>query len=298
MDGREVPDANEEYLIYQTLLGLWPANPSELPSVCTRLQSYIVKAIREAKIHTRWADPNQAHESAVSGFIESILDRQNHPKFLCSVARLQEQIGYAGMINALGETLLKIACPGVPDFYQGSEFWDIHLVDPDNRNPIDFPIRIQALQDLMDRAAANPAAIASELLAAWPDGRLKMYVIWRALGYRRQHSVLFTEGEFIPLEVVGQQSEHVIAYLRRQGKVQVIAIIPRWVAKIPASSDAAATTDFWRGTNLLLPAGSPIAWSNVFTVSSTEAKGGAGKLWIAVGDLLKDFPITLLAANS
>ena len=186
----------------------------------------------------------------------------------------------------------------MPDFYQGSEFWDIHLVDPDNRNPIDFPIRIQALQDLMDRAAANPAAIASELLAAWPDGRLKMYVIWRALGYRRQHSVLFTEGEFIPLEVVGQQSEHVIAYLRRQGKVQVIAIIPRWVAKIPASSDAAATTDFWRGTNLLLPAGSPIAWSNVFTVSSTEAKGGAGKLWIAVGDLLKDFPIALLTANS
>jgi len=298
VDGRDVPNANEEYLIYQTLLGLWPADQSELPSVRTRLQSYIIKAIREAKIHTRWAEPNQAHEGAVSGFIERILDRQNHPKFLCSVARFQEQIGYAGMINALGETLLKIACPGVPDFYQGSEFWDIHLVDPDNRNPIDFPIRIRALQDLVDRAAANPAAIASELLAAWPNGRLKMYVIWRALGYRHQHSVLFSEGEFIPLEVVGQQSEHVIAFLRRQGRDQVIAIIPRWVAKIPASSDVSATTDFWRGTNLLLPEGSPVSWNDVFTASSTEAKGEAGKQWITVGDLLKDFPIALLTTNS
>jgi (1->4)-alpha-D-glucan 1-alpha-D-glucosylmutase len=298
VDGRDVPDANEEYLIYQTLLGLWPRDESDLPSICARLQSYIIKAIREAKIHTRWAEPNQAHEGAVSGFIERILDRQNHTKFLCSIAHFQERIGYAGMINALGETLLKIACPGVPDFYQGSEFWDIHLVDPDNRNPIDFPIRIQALQDLMDRAAENPAAIGSELLAAWPDGRLKMYVIWRTLGYRRQHSMLFTEGEFIPLEVVGQQSEHVIAFLRRQGKDQVIAILPRWMAKTSASSGAAATTDFWRGTNLLLPEGSPISWSDVFTASSTEAKGEAGKQWIAAGDLLKDFPIALLAANS
>jgi (1->4)-alpha-D-glucan 1-alpha-D-glucosylmutase len=125
-----------------------------------------------------------------------------------------------------------------------------------------------------------------------------MYVIWRALGYRRQHSVLFTDGEFIPLEVVGQQSEHVIAFLRRQGKDQVIAIISRWVAKIPASSDAAATTAFWRGTNLLLPQGSPILWSDVLTATSTEVKGEAGKQRIAVGDSLKDFPIALLTANS
>ena len=298
VDGRDVPDANEEYLIYQTLLGLWPRDESDLPSICARLQEYVVKAIREAKINTRWAEPNQAHEGAISKFIERILDSQNHPKFLCSVARFQEQIGYAGMINTLGQTLLKIACPGVPDFYQGSELWDFHLVDPDNRNPIDFSVRIKALQDLVNATSANPTNIAGELLAAWPDGRLKMYLIWKALGYRHNHPALFREGEFIPLEVVGPKSEHVIAFLRRQGKDQVIAIIPRWVAKIQANFDASATADFWKGTNLLLPRGSPISWREVFTTSATRAKSDGGKQWLAVGDSLKNFPIALLAANS
>jgi (1->4)-alpha-D-glucan 1-alpha-D-glucosylmutase len=298
VNGQDAPDANEEYLIYQTLLGIWPHDQSDLPSIRTRLQAFVLKAIREAKIHTRWAEPNQAYEGAVCAFIDRVFDEKDHSKFLCSVARFAEKIAYSGMTNALGQTLLKIACPGVPDFYQGSELWDFHLVDPDNRSPINFSVRIHALEDLTNRASANPAAIASEVMAAWPDGRLKMYVIWKALGYRNEHSALFRDGEFIPLEVRGQQSAHVMAFLRRQEKDQAIAIIPRLAINIPPNSDDSARDDFWRGTNLLLPPDSPTSWRDIFTTSTTETILESGTQSLPLADALKHFPIALLAANT
>jgi len=298
VNGQDAPNANEEYLIYQTLLGIWPHDQSELPSIHTRLQAYVLKAIREAKIHTRWAEPNQAYEGAVSVFIDRIFDEQDHSKFLCSVAHFAEKIAFAGMLNALGQTLLKIACPGVPDFYQGSELWDFHLVDPDNRSPIDFSIRIHALEDLTNRASANPAAIASELLATWPDGRLKMYIIWKALSYRNGHAALFRDGAFVPLEVRGQQSAHVMAFLRRRGKDQAIAIVPRLAMNIPPNSDDSARADFWRETNIILPPDSPASWRDIFTTSTTEAKVEASTQSLPLADALKHFPIALLGANT
>ena len=271
-----MPDANEEYLIYQTLVGLWPADRSELPSISERLQAYVIKAIREAMVHTRWTEPNTAHEQAVCNFIKRILSPQDNSPFLCSVARFQEKVAYAGMINGLGQALLKIACPGVPDFYQGSELWDRHLVDPDNRRPVDFQIRTEALQDLVDRAHDDAAGIVSELLTHWPDGRIKLYVIWKALGCRRQHPALFRDGEFLPLEAVGDRSHHIISFLRRRGEEQAIIVIPRWVAKIPNSTDQPMALEFWRGTNLQLPLESPAAWRNVFTAKTFDTKLDGG----------------------
>jgi (1->4)-alpha-D-glucan 1-alpha-D-glucosylmutase len=296
VDGRQVPDANEEYLIYQTLLGLWPSNRQELPAVCERLQSYAVKAIREAMVHTRWTEPNVAHESAIYSFIEKILQQPEQP-FLRSFARFQESMAYAGMINGLGQTLLKIACPGVPDFYQGSELWDYHLVDPDNRRPVDFGIRTRALKDLTSGETAGSRAIAGELLAAWPDGRVKLYVMWKALGCRRSFSSLFRDGEFLPLEVVGKRSQHIISFLRRKGKDQIMAVIPRWAMDIPRDSGESPQLEFWKGTNLRLPLESPGSWRNIFTNCVTQAKGEEGKKALFVGQLLKGFPVALLAPS-
>jgi (1->4)-alpha-D-glucan 1-alpha-D-glucosylmutase len=298
VDGRKVPDANEEYLIYQTLVGLWPADPSELPSISKRLQAYVIKAVREAMVHTRWTEPNTAHEQAICSFIERILSPQDNPPFLCNVARFQEKVIYAGMINGLGQALLRIACPGVPDFYQGSELWDCHLVDPDNRRPVDFRFRTEALQDIMDRAHVDTTRIVSELLAHWPDGRIKLYLIWKALGCRRQYPALFREGEFVSLEVIGDRSQHIIAFLRRRGKDQAVAVIPRWVVNIPNGMDEPVPLGFWRGTNLQLPLASPASWRNVFTARTIDTTLDAGSRSIAVGDLLKDFPVALLVANT
>ena len=295
--GRKVPDANEEYLIYQTLVGLWPADPSELPKISARLQAYVMKAIREAMVHTRWTEPNTAHEQAICSFIERILAPQDNAPYLSHVAHFMHRVVYAGMINGLSQTLLRIACPGIPDFYQGSELWDFHLVDPDNRRPVDFRIRTEALQDIVDSARVDSATMAGELLAHWPDGRIKLYVIWKALGCRREQPTLFREGEFLPVEVVGDRSEHVISFLRRLGKDQVLVVIPRWVVNI-TDGNAPVPQGFWGGTHLKLPLESLQSWRNVFTARTTEATQEAGRRSIAVGESLGDFPVALMTAKT
>ena len=297
VDGRKVPDPNEEYLIYQALVGMWPVNRSELTSISERLQAYAIKAIREAMVHTRWTEPNTAHEQAVCSFIQKILSPQDNSPFLCSVARFLEKVTYAGMINGLSQALLKIACPGVPDFYQGSELWSRNLVDPDNRRPVDFQSRTQALQALLDNAHFDTSGVARHLLAEWPDGRIKLYMIWKALGCRRKQPTLFREGEFIPLEAAGDQSHHILGFLRRHGEEHAVIIIPRWVTNIPRSVETTMLGTFWSGIDLKLPVSSPNSWRNVFTAKTTETRPGDGNPCIAVSDLFQDFPVALLVPN-
>jgi (1->4)-alpha-D-glucan 1-alpha-D-glucosylmutase len=297
VDGRKVPDANEEYLIYQTLIGMWPADGSELNSISERLQAYAIKAIREAMVHTRWTEPNTAHEQSVSRFIQKILSPQDNSAFLNNVACFLQNVVYAVMINGLSQALLKIACPGVPDFYQGSELWNRRLVDHDNRCPVDFQIRTEALKALVDCAHVDKRGIANELLAHWPDGRIKLFMIWKALCCRRQHPALFREGEFIPLEVVGEQFHRVIAFLRRHGKELALLVIPRWVAKIPNSVDTTVVENFWRGTNLRLPPATPNSWRNVFSAKACDCRTEENNSFLPVGDLLADFPVALLVPS-
>ena len=297
VEGRKVPDANEEYLIYQAFTGIWPADRSELNSISERLQAYTTKAIREAMVHTRWTEPNTAHELSVRSFIQKILSPQDNSPFLDGVARFLQKVVYAGMINGLSQALLKIACPGVPDFYQGSELWNRHLVDPDNRRPVDFQIRTDALKALADSAHVETAGIASELLTQWPDGRVKLYMIWKALGCRRQHAALFREGEFIPLEAVGDQSHHIISFLRRHEKEQAVIVNPRWVANVPNRVGTTLARRFWRGTNLRLPRETSNSWRNVFTTKPCDSRLEGSNRFIAAGDLFADFPVALLVPS-
>jgi (1->4)-alpha-D-glucan 1-alpha-D-glucosylmutase len=293
-EGRKVPDANEEYLIYQALVGLWSGEQLKLADVSRRLQSYVIKAIREAMVHTRWTEPNKSHEEAVCDFIQKILSADTNSRFLCSVRHFQERIGYGGMVNALTQALLKIACPGVPDFYQGSELWDRHLVDPDNRSPVDFRIRTEALNDVTAGVPQDRAGFINSLLTNWCDGRVKLYVIWKALACRAQHPALFREGEFLPLEVVGERAEHVVSFARRHGDEQAIVVIPRWVVDASSQTEPLGHSDFWGETTLRLPRATPRTWSNVFTASTAEAQASDGESFFALADLFKAFPIALL----
>ena len=295
IEGRDVPDANEEYLIYQALIGLWPNDRTELPSICERLQAYTIKAIREAMVHTRWTEPNRAHEEAVSAFIERILSPQEKSEFLCRVARFAQRISYAGMTNGIGQAVLKIASPGVPDFYQGCELWDRHLVDPDNRSPVDFHVRVDALKGMVDcEEKGKQGGIAGELLSRWPDGHIKLYAIWKSLRCRRQHPELFREGEFLPLEAAGEQSHHLMAFVRRRAEEIAIVVIPKWVANIPMDGDKIAHQEFWKGTKLRIPTDSPASWRNIFTCKNLTAKSDTEGQFLAPGELLEDFPVALL----
>jgi (1->4)-alpha-D-glucan 1-alpha-D-glucosylmutase len=292
INGIDVPDANEEYLIYQTLLGMWPIDAANISSVTKRLQDYMVKALREAKIHTRWVETNEAYENAVTRFIERILACEAARAFMQDFGRFERKLAWCGMVNSLGQALLKIVCPGTPDFYQGSELWDLRLVDPDNRGSVDFAERCKALHALPGEGA-NPDA-AFELWRRWPDGQIKLHVIREALRCRLQHPEVFTEGDFLPVVAQGPRSANVISILRHHGPGSALALAPRWLARTYTAAEELPSNDFWRETVLLLPASAPKAWANAFTGESIESQvTGEGRA-LAVSDALGKFPVALL----
>lgn len=235
VDGLPVPGAAGEMLIYQTLAGAWPLREEDVPSLRDRLKAYAVKAAREAKLRTNWLDPREAYERALEEFIAAILEPSPENRFLQDFLEFQKTCAYFGALNALSQTLLKIASPGVPDFYQGTELWTFSLVDPDNRQPVDFGKRAALLEALREEEAGGRAALAGKLLAGWKDGRVKLYLTYKALSLRRSSKKLFDEGEYTPVEAVGARRRHVCAFIRRLENSWVLAAAPRLAARLYAA---------------------------------------------------------------
>ena len=225
------PDANEEYLLYQTLLGTWPIRAGGEPeSAATqqyveRIQSYMAKALHEAKINTSWIQPNEEWDAAMHDFVAKILEATPRNKFLPVFLRLAKEIARLGAINSLTQTLLKLTSPGVPDIYQGNEIWDYSLVDPDNRRPVDYDGRREML-------AALPGATPNELTRKWPDGRIKMFLTQRVLRFRREHADLFQRGEYLPLRASGMFAESCISFTRRLTDKWIAVIAPRLSSRV------------------------------------------------------------------
>jgi (1->4)-alpha-D-glucan 1-alpha-D-glucosylmutase len=297
LNGHEAPDANEEYLIYQTLLGMWPAGAVDSGLVTKRLQDYTVKAIREATVHTRWVQPDEPHERAVVRFIERILSQDTSRAFLADMARFESWLAWWGAINSLGQVLLKNVTPGTPDFYQGSELWDLRLVDPDNRSPVDFATRRQTLGRIANDAACPQRVF--ELLQRWPDGQVKMHVARVGLRYRRSHPKLFAEGAFLPVKAHGIRCKNVISILRHNDQDCVIAVVPRWLACSHTDQEALPSDGYWEGTSLLLPGFAPESWTNLLTGESLSSQAtDCGCRSLDVHQTLKHFPVALLAPAS
>jgi (1->4)-alpha-D-glucan 1-alpha-D-glucosylmutase len=227
----EAPDREEEYLLYQTLLGTWPldqagqASPSVPPEYVERIQNYMNKALNEAKVNTSWVQPNEEWLSATRQFVSKIL--QPHPKnrFLPAFLPLVSEVAQIGAINSLSQTLLKLTSPGVPDIYQGNEIWDFSLVDPDNRRPVDYGLRRSMLENL---AKVEPP----ELMANWPDGRIKMFLTQRLLQFRREQAELFNRGSYLPLKVSGPFAECAVSFARQLGEKALVVIAPRLSSRI------------------------------------------------------------------
>ncbi len=194
----EIPDLNEEIFIYQTLLGVWPLHQEEIPNLNERLQAYLIKALREAKIHSRWIDPQNDYEQMVLGFAMALLEDKPGNEFLPDFLELQGRLAYFGALNSLSQVLLKIASPGVPDFFQGSELWDFSLVDPDNRRPVDFKRRQTLLKEIKALEARGGRPLPAQLLATWRDGRLKLFITYKALQIRKANAELFARETTCP----------------------------------------------------------------------------------------------------
>ena len=244
----EAPDANEEYLLYQTLLGTWPMEtngepqPAATPEYIERIQAYMAKALHEAKINTSWIQPNEQWDAAMHDFVAKILNGSPRNKFLPIFLPVAKEIGRLGAINAFTQTLLKLTSPGVPDIYQGNEFWDYSLVDPDNRRPVDHNRRREILETL---ATATP----DELMQTWPDGRIKMFLTQRVLRFRREHADLFHRGEYLPLSASGTFAESCVSFVRHLADKWIAVIAPRLSSRVGFPPIGQA----WKDTAIELP---------------------------------------------
>ncbi len=253
----DFPDRNTEYFLYQTMIGAWPIDQD-------RLIAYMQKASREAKVHTSWTQQNMEFEAALRSFIERILQSQ---EFVAELEKFVARILYAGRINSLAQTLLKLTAPGVPDTYQGSELWDLSLVDPDNRRPVDYELRRKMLAELHGIEL-------EEIMRRMDSGMPKLWLVHRALCLRRELPEWFgSAAAYTPIPAVGSRSEHVVAYLRGD---RVAVVTPRWPLKLGNS---------WGGTTLEFPKG---RWKNRLT--GDIVTGGE----LRVQMLLQRFPVALL----
>ncbi|HEV2130796.1 MAG TPA: hypothetical protein VGR27_06825, partial [Longimicrobiaceae bacterium] len=299
-DGLPIPDRNDEYLLYQTLVGAWPLEELDEEAhagFVERIQQYMEKATREAKVHTSWINPNEQYDQGLREFIGAILERGGKNEFIAELTAFQRPIARMGMVNSLAQTLLKLTCPGVPDIYQGQELWDFSLVDPDNRRPVDYALRRRLLAELQERLhGGERRALARELVREWEDGRIKMYLIHLALGLRREHPELFAEGEYLPLEGSGARGEHVVAFARRRGAEAVITVVPRLTAMLTrqrefALPDAQSWEESWiEGPEELLTG----RYRNVLTGEMVEARRQGARSTLSLAELLGNFPVALL----
>ncbi len=295
-----VPSRNEEYLIYQTLLGIWPfgaISDEVLNQVLERLQTYMVKALREAKVTSSWLNPDEAYEQAVMKFLTRILSPTDKNAFLEDFVPFQRRIASYGLYNSLSQVLIKTLAPGVPDFYQGTELWDFTLVDPDNRglvNYVHYQERLTELHDLKEKL--NPIELIQFLFQHADNGLMKMFVTHTALHFRKTHSSLFLKGTYRPLEAQGEQAEHICGFHRQEGKTECLAIFPRFLTQlIPDSTVLPIGESLWGDTRIALPpdlANQPLR--NVFTQEIVAPQNDQDMLELPVATLFAHFPFAVL----
>jgi (1->4)-alpha-D-glucan 1-alpha-D-glucosylmutase len=297
----KAPDRNVEYLLYQTLLGTWPVEPysdEEYKTFVCRIQAYMEKATHEAKVHTSWINPNADYDQALRQFVGRILDPAVSPEFLNDLRAFQRRISRYGFLNSLSQCLLKIAAPGVPDIYQGTELWDFSLVDPDNRRPVDYDKRRRLLAELLRRSCTPQAryALAEELVTTMADGRIKLYVTALALRCRRAYPGLFSVGSYSAIEPVGSKAEHVFSFVRHHNDCTALAAAPRLVAKLlPDPMELPHGCPIWRDTMLLLPEelGDRL-WRSLFTGETLTAVPYQGRPALPAAQVFGRFPVALL----
>ncbi|WP_260958512.1 malto-oligosyltrehalose synthase [Pseudomonas citri] len=280
------PSAGDELILYQALLGSWPLDldlqdPEALAEYNERLWQWQCKALREAKLQSSWAAVNDAYEQATRMFLERLLLCEEGLPLRSAIAEAVQAIAPAGALNSLAQTLLRMTVPGVPDLYQGNEFWDFSLVDPDNRRPVDFKTRREAMQ---------ADACAPALVTAWRDGRIKQALIARTLALRAEYPQLFRQGSYQPLPVVGEQAHRVLAFMREQGQQRAVVMVPvHSAALLENSAVPRVLASDWGDTRVSLPLAAEDA--KLKGLFSSEAVTPQGELMVCTA--LREFPVNV-----
>lgn len=303
VDGRPAPSADDEYLLYQTLVGSWPLEELDEPALAAyteRIEAYMIKAAREAKRRTSWSSTNAEYEDALRQFIRAALEPREGNLFLAEMIAARRRIARFGLYNGLSQTLCKLTAPGVPDIYQGNELWDFSLVDPDNRRPVDYDRRRTLLAGIRSLSAAAGKDLAGQvrsLTDSLEDGRGKLYLTWRCLQLRRARSALFDEGDYLPLRTTGERSAHLCAFARRRQHELVVVLVPRLYARLLGDREEPPLgRAVWGDTSIELPRRvSTQALENVLDGARIRLQERNGRRFAYAGDVLASFPVGLLA---
>jgi (1->4)-alpha-D-glucan 1-alpha-D-glucosylmutase len=291
IEGQRAPDGNDEYLFYQTVVGAWPSalEKSNWSQFSDRVREYMIKATREAKVRTQWIAPNAAYEDALTAFVDLCL--QDEQGFVRSATEFQRRIAFFGRFNSLSQLTLKLTSPGVPDIYQGTELWDLSLVDPDNRRPVDYEVRRRLLRGVQDLSASDVEALVRED----PEGRLKLLLLNRLLRFRRERRAIFESGTYLPLGATGSKSNHVCAFARTLDERRIVVIASVRVCSMVDSELEPPVGRVWDDTMVEVPqCGVGAKFRNVLTnevVSSMQHDGSSG---IALRDALAVLPVAVL----
>lgn len=300
MNDQPAPSLNEEYLLYQTLLGAWPfgsLSKHAHQQFLGRMQGYAVKALREAKVNTSWLNPDEAYETAVSEFLSRILSTSSTNAFLQDFLPFQQRLSRYGMYNSLSQVLIKTLAPGVPDFYQGTELWDFSLVDPDNRQPVDYLLRQQRLSELHHlQSTTSSVDFVHGLLQDSENGLIKMYLTTTALHLRKRNPKLFLEGSYFPLEAKGEQAHHVCGFIRQDHATTCLTVFPRFLTSlIPDPTTSPLGQAVWGQTWITLPPETPhSSFRNILTQEIVTPQNLTGMLGLPLGTLFQHFPFALL----
>jgi (1->4)-alpha-D-glucan 1-alpha-D-glucosylmutase len=284
------PSRNDEYLFFQNLIATWPAEltgssslqQSAVDSYAKRLIQATVKCLREARVHTNWVSPNETYESAVTEFISDTLDLERSEAFFASFLPFQERIAVLGVHNSLVQTVLKLTSPGVADFYQGCELWDLSLLDPDNRRPVDYPLRRRLVDRIKGQPQARKCEAIRDMWRNWQDGSIKLFVIRTLLECRKAHSELFQKGVYHPSSTDGNLGDQVCAFSRQEGSAELLVLV---------SKDARLNAASFRDTKVYVneQAGSA-EWSELFTGRLIQSEGGS----LSLDDLFSELPVAVL----
>ena len=284
---KEVPTVNEEYFIYQNLAGIFPFDSKIDNTFLKRFEDYMLKAMREAKVHTAWNEPEETHEAGVIEFIRAILNPSN--PFLKLFLPFQKELERFGIINSLSQLILKCACPGIPDIYQGSELWDLSLVDPDNRGKVDYKERQAALFE-MKSGNKSLMELVNKLYGSGSDGKIKLWFMHILLTNRKNNQELYSEGKYIPLETKGKYKKHILAFARnfeQKWNVVIIPLYPAILYKKTGSRELCG--DIWNDTRVILPDTAPFGWRNILTGDTVDMNGN-----LEVSQVFKKIPFAVL----
>ncbi len=301
--GGRAPAPKDEYLIYQVLVGSFPAEAPDrrgLAAYRERVTGYLVKALREGKERSSWRRPDPDYEEAVTGFVGDLLSPGS--AFLEGFLPFQGRVAQLGALNGLAQLVLKLTAPGVPDLYQGSEGWDLSLADPDNRRPVHFPARqstLASLRGCVDGAGGVDPGALRDLREGWRDGRIKHWITWRLLALRAARPELFVGAGYLPLVVLGERAANLCAFARTAGSEALLVVAPRLCAALPrGASTLPLGREAWGDARICLPEGFGGApWRDVLSGGRVAAQQAAGSLELPVAELFQELPAAALVRD-